>query len=1000
MKTLVSAALAAVLLASILAARGLAQTPSNIPSSPLGANQYLWSQYVPQSAAYQNDRVAWIKAGDTVWLDESAGLPGTSTANGLNMVRIDGQLVFHANVGTLELLTACILVTGQDTNGVPANFQVGTLTSRFPNLATIRLSNTNGTHALVPPGASSKYYTKSGVAGSALLAGETMCALDDHGFVVEDGAVLRLFGKDPNPVWTRLEEGYTIHDNDTAFTVVGNAPTGLVGWKNGYEIVVASTDFDQLQAEKKVLSGDATGVSVAVTTGFSNTHWGKTEEPAPLDSSFDIDERAEVAVLTRNVRVIGERLSAGTDAFRWYPHMMFLKGTNRGGGARTPSVRLCATEFTKLGREGVLSRYPLHFHELGDVGPAGVTKDWFIANCSVHETYNRGIVIHATQDLCIENNVVYNTVGNAYYFEDEAARNCLVRHNLGLVTTKSELDNVPDGCITQFIKDEEPSVFYFHSAVQRIVENVAAGARHAGFYFDLPVFELGNPSSAWSVGTEEEISFVDNVAHSCSGPPNGSAGFGVFQNTGNRRVDPANPAILVPQEFTNFRAYKCRWHGLWTRSRGEVLIQGCRIADCRSGMYPASIGDRVPGVGHFVISDCTLIGETANIGDNFSALENEEAHRTLPQTHEFMFNDSEEHELRWDILSGIEMYDGYIEVEKCRFANFEDRQIETIDPPIQLEIGDTFPPEWRQGGALVQVAKASAWANDPRNRVRKLGTSGLSFHNVVRQVILRNTDPRSSQVINSVIYDPEGLLDADGDGAPEGTAGYFVPKGVTDPPLSHPFLVDGITTAEWHSDAYGEEGINGYWVPGADVDYAQLFVKLTIDDPNTMPIKRIFDPQGASTSGVTYDCRRIWEKDNQAWFVTNLSTGAGTGSLAQHYYELGFRDTANPPQYYQPAKITLNYSFAEGVGEVLYLDFPIMPHPAISGLSLGITGNVTLDSSPTSRSDVLTSASNNAYYDDRNAGRVYMKLTSQNGLYGTQDPLVFGTDVFLTLEVQ
>ncbi|TAH39428.1 MAG: hypothetical protein EYC70_01190 [Planctomycetota bacterium] len=926
-----------------------------------------------------------------------------TVAEPLNLLRVEGHLVFDKNASVpITLEAASILLTGPC-----ANLQIGTLTDRYPGFATIRLVTD-----APPPDCSSDYYLiEPDETSSDLLHEDTICALMDHGFVVEDGATLRLFGKDPYPVWTQVTDQHTIARNATSLVVDGNNNSSgpeLLNWLppggGTAELVVASTDFDQNQAERKFFNGitDGSGLAtVALTTGsmFTVSHYGEKELSAS-GAEWEIDERAEVAVLNRNVVVEGERLPDNPNVALedWYPHMYFHPGTDRGNGARTPSIRLVATEFRYLGREGVEDRYPVHFHKMGDLGPAGDTKTWVVMNCSIHDTFNRGLVVHETQDLCIERNVIYKVLGHAMYFQDEMARDCLVRNNLVLKNEAMDVDYTPspepDGCgctRPAIIEDEFPSSFYFVSPMNRISGNHAAGASFAGFWFD--------PAAAteWTVGEDEnEPYFDDNVAHSCGDGGVHKRGFGVFQNTGNRRVDPTNPLALVPHTFTNSLAYKCRWHGMWIRTTGEVEVRGCKMADNRSGLYPATFGVREPGTGHFLISDCTFVGETDNVGDSSQySLTEDGAGRSLPQPHIYAENGEEVHEERWDILSGIELYDGFNEIEKCRFANFNDLLIDPLQN--QPNTGDPFPDAYRMSGAFCNVAKASAWGTDPRNEIRKDAQSNeLTFVNVERELFFRDGDPRSAQVHNTLLYDPDGMLTP----GPTDTAGYFIPDGQRETTAATTtFLVEGITSAVFENNLYGQEGRNGWWVPDSAVDYAQVSLRVNeavdangsdinfhpnmnpSDDPNYLLVKRKFDPAGSPTLGETYACSIIFEQDERLVpkFIFNLSTGTDyqAANVDQHYYtaEMVTDPTMNPPLTdVFPSVMRINYYFAEREGEVIYLEVPVKKNGPLlitSALHMTLVQENSDD-------DVIQSTAENAYFYDVTAGRLYLKLTAEN----------------------
>ncbi|TAH35983.1 MAG: hypothetical protein EYC70_12100 [Planctomycetota bacterium] len=940
--------------------------PAGTPPRVLPANSYAWSDYV-QDPAHYDQEVVWIRRGDRVYLDEPADA-GSALTPSIRLLRVDGQLIFSAAAGDLALEAASILVSGPS-----ALFQVGLPGQRFPARAVIRLVNRGGT--LAPPPPDSIYLQIDPLdAARGALDCETICALADYGFVVENGAALRLFGRDPVPAWTRLAEGFEIARDQADLTL--ESPSGMLdGWlEAGYdsEFVVASTDFDQKQAERFRIAGISNGTTLHLPSGerFAYYHCGRIQTPA-ADPQFDVDQRAEVALLTRNLRVEGERLpdDPAVSHEDWFPHLLFHPGTDTGdGGPWAPSIRLRAVEFTRLGREGVMRRYPVHFHRMGAAHDARRNE---IVNCSVHDTFHHGIVVHGTHGLHVQGNVVYNTVGHGYYFEDDAdaahdARDCRVHGNLGLVNFPTDVELAPPArsshcdCAGVGVIVEKASAFYFSSAIHDIQDNVAAGAYFAGFYLAPPVYDRRLRGPEWGA-PGDVVLFRGNRAHSSGDLPGGNGGFGVYQNTVNRPV----PGLV--QRFEDITAYKCRWHGIWIRSLGSVELTRATTADCRSGFYPASVGDREPGEGHFLVSDCVFIGETDNRGEPSVFQQNayeQHAGRSLPQTVPYMVNEEEVHEERWDVLCGIEMYDGFNELRNCRFARFADLEIE----PAGAVAGQPFPPQWRLSAALTQVAKISNWAIDPRNRVQGSPAGWILDASVQRPVYLRAGFPQSSQIHNTLIHDPDAVLDAR-------EPGYFVPDYRGDPADPVPFLLDGIPGAEFEPNRVGQVGRNGWWVADAAVDYAQLYVKVVPTDrqPDLLRVRRVFDPATSPEDGLAYDAHAVKEAllRNSSEFAFNLSTGASAPG-PQHYFRLALLAEGQP---YAPSDIKVHYSFAEREDEVIYLEFtsPDGAATVVFGQPNDFQAVADIHDTPHPR----------AYQIDGN--RVLLKLTSRYGAHSVQD---------------
>ena len=110
--------------------------------------------------------------------------------------------------------------------------------------------------------------------------------------IVLMGGTLNLHGDRTN-TWTKLAK--TADAGSTSIQVLNAA-----GWRVGDEIVLASTDFDPRQAERRTIAA-ISGNTITLDKKLDFMHFGKI--------TFDVDERGEVGMLTRNIR-----LQASADA--------------------------------------------------------------------------------------------------------------------------------------------------------------------------------------------------------------------------------------------------------------------------------------------------------------------------------------------------------------------------------------------------------------------------------------------------------------------------------------------------------------------------------------------------------------------------------------------------------------------------------------------------------------------------------------------------------------
>ena len=97
---------------------------------------------------------------------------------------------------------------------------------------------------------------------------------------------------------------------------IGQAPiltlaASPVGWKTGDQILVASTSWDPRESEVFTIVDCQVCEpnQVKIDRAPNNTHWGR------IDPRTGADQRAEVALLSRNVRFFGEMSSFGIERF-------------------------------------------------------------------------------------------------------------------------------------------------------------------------------------------------------------------------------------------------------------------------------------------------------------------------------------------------------------------------------------------------------------------------------------------------------------------------------------------------------------------------------------------------------------------------------------------------------------------------------------------------------------------------------------------------------------
>jgi cell migration-inducing and hyaluronan-binding protein len=195
----------------------------------------------------------------------------------------------------------------------------------------------------------------------------------DRGIMIM-GGTLNLHGNTTN-TWSKLAS--TANAGATSIQVLNAA-----GWRVGDEIVLASTDFDPRQAERRSISA-ISGNTITLNTKLDFMHFGKI--------TFDVDERGEVGLLTRNIRL---QASADAEQSFYGGHVMAMAWKQ---------MFVEGVEFNRMGQNLTLATVsdPL----ASDRRCTGQ----YIRNASLHDTYNRCVTVHGTNFLRVENNVTYNT---------------------------------------------------------------------------------------------------------------------------------------------------------------------------------------------------------------------------------------------------------------------------------------------------------------------------------------------------------------------------------------------------------------------------------------------------------------------------------------------------------------------------------------------------------------------------------------------------------------
>ena len=152
-----------------------------------------------------------------------------------------------------------------------------------------------------------------------------------------------------------------------------------VDWKAGEVIVIASTDYDHLHSERRTIKSVIDSKTLVLDSPLDYKHYSAIEtyggEKFPME--------CEVGLLTRNIVIKGDNTSQET---RYGGHLM-VHGEEQEG----TMARISYAEFKDMGQSTIVGRYPIHFHQNGDMMKS------YVEGNSVHDSNARMITLHGVR---------------------------------------------------------------------------------------------------------------------------------------------------------------------------------------------------------------------------------------------------------------------------------------------------------------------------------------------------------------------------------------------------------------------------------------------------------------------------------------------------------------------------------------------------------------------------------------------------------------------------
>lgn len=353
------------------------------------------------------------------------------------------------------------------------------------------------------------------------------------------------------------DEESDIDYDDVAVTLAYTPVTGIIldtpdiegCWDAGAQAIVTSHTI--LPEDTDVIN--ITSVTLNPVTNKTDVRF---ETPIPLHTTI-LDEpwyAVEVALLSRNVLIKPQEDVEILDPTMG-GHMMIL---------HTPDQcqKIEGIELRGMGQQGVLGRYPLHFHMSENV------EGSYIAKNTVRDSHQRCYVLHGTHNVTLYENIAYNTFGHCYMIEDGFEQDNTFERNLGALTKTMPLD----GLLSIAESDHLAATFWISNPNNHFRHNVCAGGEDTGFWYEFLTLVRG-PSAEFDPYYEVNPSefkfgsFYGNIIHSYKGD-----GFKLYPNG-------YFPSEHAP--FEDMISFRNAGDGVLLHNSAKLWIKGGIYADNR-----------------------------------------------------------------------------------------------------------------------------------------------------------------------------------------------------------------------------------------------------------------------------------------------------------------------------------------------------------------------------------------------------------------------------------
>jgi hypothetical protein len=332
----------------------------------------------------------------------------------------------------------------------------------------------------------------------------------------------------------------------------------VTGWRVGDRVIITATKLVHRQSNAKYRDGGGFQTEERKIRAIN----GQTlvlDKPLDVDHLGGGDYSGEVANLSRNVIV------ESADPEKARGHTMYH---------RNSAGSISYAEFRHLGKKGVLGRYSLHYHLVGDT-----MRGSSVIGASIWDSANRWLTIHGTNFLVVRDCVGYQSIGHGFFFEDGTEVYNVLDRNLAVQARRGK--PLPKQVLP--FDQNEGAGFWWANSLNAFTRNVSCENERYGYRFEatassrfkptLPIRQPDGSRRPVDIRTLPFIRFEENEAH-CDG----LYGFNLGEGVARVGPDARHPFVIK-----NTRLWEV--HYAFRPQSPSVLLEDMRLHKAAYGVY-------------------------------------------------------------------------------------------------------------------------------------------------------------------------------------------------------------------------------------------------------------------------------------------------------------------------------------------------------------------------------------------------------------------------------